>query len=172
MTLWLRRAFLAVLGLLLVHNLLRAAENQRDLPCREWICAQPRDLEQLAAEGPPKIAAVSGVFYYLGRRLPDATLTIPPWMEKYRWELEHITRVRVEVSAASLLVDPAKIDPLRGGGRRRWMRRGGSEGRWLFQDIHVVVDDSATRYVLAEEGATWGALFVIPAARFEEVRVR
>lgn len=174
MTSWLCRGFLAVLALLLAHNVVGMVENQRTLPCRERLCTQSRDLEQIAAAGPPKIASVFGIFYFLGRRIPHVTLEVPPWMGKYRWELEHVSRVRVELSERPLLVDPSHVATLQraGGSRRSWMRRGGSEDRWLFQDIYVAVDDSATSYVLAEQGATWGALFVIPAARYDEVRMR
>jgi hypothetical protein len=170
----LRVASLAVLGTLLLHNLASTIRNQRTLPCGERLCSRPRDLEQLATVSPPKVSGVAAIFHHLGRRIGGGTLTVPPWMEKYRWELEHIARVRVEVSNETLLIDPIHLDALRAaaGSRRAFLRRGGSEARWLFQDLHVQTEDGVDEYVLAQEGATWGALFIVPRARYEEVRAR
>lgn len=177
MTAWARLAFLALLVVLVVHNLVLLDETQSELPCRLRVwCGKPRDIGQLAAtQASRKIAHIDAHFYELGNRIPGARLTIPGWMVDHRWDLTHVSRLRVTVSDEPLLVDPAHVDTLRkaGGRRHRFMRRGGSVADRVLQNLYFLIEDGVDEYVLAQEKSTEeGALFLMPAARYEEVRLR
>jgi hypothetical protein len=175
---WLRLAFLALLVVLVVHNVAWLDENQSEaLPCRLRVwCVKTRDIGHLSAtHASRKIAHVDAHFYDLGNRIPGAQLTVPAWMEIYRWDLEHVSRLRITVSDEPLLIDPVHVPALRkaGGVRRRFMRRGGSVADRLLQNLYFLIEDGVDEYVLAQEKPTEeGALFVMPAARYEEVRLR
>jgi hypothetical protein len=178
MTRALRLVFLALLVALVVHNVAWLDENQSEaLPCRLRVwCGKSRDIASLSeTQASRKIREVHTHFYVLGNRIPGARLTIPAWMEIHRWELEHVSRLRITVSDEPLLVGPAHVAALRkaGGPRRGFMRRGEDVAKPRFQNLYVLIEDGLDEYVLAQEKATeGGALFVMPAARYEEVRLR
>jgi hypothetical protein len=174
---YLRLAFLALLVGLVVLNVVRLNENQGKLPCRLRVwCAKPRDIGHLAATmASRKIRHIDAHFYDLGNRIPGARLTIPGWMAGYRWDFTHVSRLQITVSDEPLLIDPAEVSGLRHAGavRRQFMRRGGSKADRLLQDLYLLIEDGVDEYVLAQEkAAEEGALFVMPAARYEEVRLR
>jgi hypothetical protein len=176
-TVWLRLAFLALLVVLVVHNVAWLGENQSEaLPCRLRLwCEKPRDLGHLAAtHASRKIRATDGIFIDLGNRIPGARLTIPAWMDKHHWDLTHVSRLRLTVSDEPMLVDPLHVAALRKGADdvRQFLRRGGSDAK-RYQHLYFLIEEGVDEYVLAqEEAAERGALFLMPAARYEEVRLR
>ena len=170
-----RIAFLAVLALLVLFNVAAAVRNQHALPCKSRVCDRPRDLEHLATSaGGPKVASGKAVFLHLARRIPGAELTVPPWMAKHRWELEHVGRVRVVVAEERMRVEPAQVEALRAGRNvtRTWLERGQSKEERRYRKLMMLVEEGADAYVLAEEDRDGGMIVVMPAARYREVTRR
>lgn len=173
----LRLAFLALLVVLVVHNVSWMAEDQRELSCRLRVwCTKPRDLGRLAAtNGSQKIRATDAIFIDLGNRIPGARLTIPAWMNVHHWDLTHVSRLLLTVSDEPMLVDPLHLAELEKGAEdvSLFMRRGGSNKKRLLQQLYFLIEEGVDEYVIAQEKATeGGALFVMPAARYEEMRLR
>jgi hypothetical protein len=166
-------AFVAMLALVLVDGVVRAVHLQRTMPCDQRLCRSPRDLEQWARRfRHPDISARVANFYLLRRHLAHTTVMVGPAMHTFMSFFEDIARMDVVALPADLMVDEAAIPGLidRATIRRKWLRRGGSEKRWLFQTLYIEVDPAAEAYVWAETVARYkGPIFVIPLDEYVRV---
>lgn len=169
-----RRAGIAALGvllLLLLHNAFLMVWNQRELPRRRvreletWFQVSPRDIEKLARANPqPGVYGLMDIWYFLGKRIGSAHLTVPEWMAWSRWELEKVSGLEIAVAPEPLRIGAADARRLRGAGESRIYQRGTRSRRW-FQTLYLIHDPAAKRYVVAE----WRRgkqLFVLPEAQF------
>jgi hypothetical protein len=147
-----------------------------DRPCGYSVCAQPREIDKVAALNVHRVVrGRTQIYYYLAQRIPNATLTVPAWMADTKWYLERVARLHVKVAGSSLLVAPEKVDNLRrqATASRRWFRRGPRRLRkQVWQEMYFLFRDGVTDYVLAETDKPGGPLFVLPASRFREVDSR
>jgi len=160
-------AVAAVLVLFLVHNVYWLVRNQTERPCNQRVCRSPRSLEAVTRLSPnPKVVALA-TFYFLNRRIPNSRLAIPPWLARQQWNLEHLSRLRVEVSDQPFLVDPRHTEQLRRASTAsRPFRR---SPRGAARDLILLVDQKAGDYVFAETAQATGPVFVMPRSRYAEV---
>jgi hypothetical protein len=110
-------------------------------------------------------------WYFLNERIPHARLAIPRRMADQEWNLEHLARLRVEVSDKPFLVGDEHVERLIGSasGRRELPRRRKSQPRrYLY--LHYQPD--ANDYVLAETDEPNGPVFVMPRSDYARVAAR
>lgn len=160
-------AVAVVLVLFLVHNVYWLIRNQTERPCDQRVCRSPRSLEAVTRLSPnPKVVALA-TFYFLNRRIPDSRLAIPPWLANQQWNLEHLARLRVEVSDRPFLVDPRHTERLRRASTasRRFRRT----PRGAARDLLLLVGQKAGDYVFAETAQANGPIFVMPRSQYAEV---
>jgi hypothetical protein len=163
-------AFVALLALLVAHNVYWLVRNQRGLSCKEKVCVSPLSLERYARlSANPKIFALAN-YYFLNRHIPHARLAVPPWMAPLEWNLEHLSQLRVEVGDGPLLIDPRHAERLAETStkRRLWdrRRRGQPEsGRMLY----LRVAPGSTDYVVAETGKAGDPIFILPTSEYAAV---
>ncbi len=168
-----RRAAALVLGLfalLVLHNVVLAIRNQRRLPhskyeMADWFHVSPPDIEGMATRAARfTIFGRAAVWYYLGRRLAGAHLTIPDWMGDQRWELERVARVSVTVAGGPLRVSDADAQRFKKSGELRLYQQGSVKRRKVM-DMVFINDPKSRRYVVAESADEW-TLVVIPEDQF------
>lgn len=168
-----RRALVASMALLaglVVHNVVLAARNQRDLPPAERPHVSPRDIEKVASEN--RHAQVRGRYahlYYLAQRIKGSSLLVPPAFAELTWELERVAGQRVTVSPTPLVIDPAAVKRLRQRTpvKRLWYVRR-INGRRRYQTLWLRLDKSAGEHVLAET-TSGRELFIIPRTSYDRV---
>lgn len=168
------------LASMLGHNLYWLVRNQVQRGCNEKLCVSPSELETVAWRASnPKISKLA-LYYLLARRIPHATLTIPPAWRRERADLEDIARVRALVGKTTLLVAATHVDRLSGLGITRQrrlrvdgVRRGPTEQRGREPETYVFLfDETATDYVVAETEDEKGPIFVMPRSVHAEVAPR
>ena len=160
-------AVVAVLAVFLVHNVYWLVRNQAHLPCFMKVCASPRTLEAVTRKSPnPKVVFLA-TYYFLNRRIPHVRLTIPPWLADQEWNLEHLSRLRVNVSDRPFLVDPRDTQRLRDASTAR--REFRPKPRGAARELYLLADPEATDYVVAETAAATGPVFVMPRLQYAEV---
>jgi hypothetical protein len=163
-------ASLAVLLLVILQNALSMVSNQRELPRHksremdDWFHVSPRDIEIVASQHPrASVFGLIGIWYFLGKRIKSAHLTIPDWMAWSRWELERVSGLEVEVGGR-LVVGKEDAKRLQWAGEKRVYQRGTRSHRKL-RDFYLIRDPRASRYVVAES-AQGKTIFVLPEAQY------
>lgn len=161
-------AFVVGLVVLLAHNAYWLVRNQTQPSCRERLCVSPRSLERFARRsGDPRIVGLANN-YFLRRKIPHTRLAVPRWFAGEKWNLEHLSRLRVEVSRDPFIIDPQHVERLRktSTARRAWRRRKPA------QVLYLRLDPRATEYVLAQTDEDHGPIFVMPRSEYAEVAAR
>ena len=166
--------FAALLVVLVGSNLFSFARLESEQTCDYTICVRSTELAQLAADN--RHADVKGrlaLFHQLAARIPGATITIPPWLEELRWDLERIGRLRVVVAEGPMLVDLEQVPALRkeSNARHRYLRKT-KPNPLVWQRMTMTFAGSDVDYVIAQADEDRGELFLIPAARYAEVARR
>lgn len=180
-----RRAGIAAAGVLLLvvlTNFYWIARNQRELPhdgfreFNDWFRVSPRDIEKVANDAALyTIYGRAGVWYFMGKRIAGAHLTVPRWLANQRWELENVARLEVDVTDVSLQTI-AEDDARRlrraaekRGDVRRFHRRGHGPRKVKMQAFVLIHDPAASRYVLAES-VKGDALFVLSEQQYAAMK--
>ncbi len=170
-------AFVVGLAALSLQNVYWLVRNQTELSCQQRVCVWPRALHKVASLSSSRKARVLAIYHLLNQKIPDATLTIPSWMAGDRWSLEHLARVRVQISPERLTIPRGHIGRLKRLSleRDRLLRpdpRGGP-GR-VYQHIHFVFDEGSTDYVIAEAGKRRikDPLFLLPRSEYDRIVAR
>lgn len=158
-------------GVLLADNVYWLVRNQIRLSCTYKVCVSPRSIETVTRSSTnPQIAAV-GNWYFLGQRIANTTLAIPRHMARQRWHVEHLARVRLEVSDKPFIVNPRDVPNLQETSTEhrelRWWR-----GKSVRSRVYLRFDPRARDYVVAETDKPDGPVFVMPRSEYQAVATR
>ncbi len=166
-------AFVVGLVALCIQNVYWLVRNQTELSCQQRVCVRPRPLYLVASQN--RKSRGLAIYHLLNQRIPDATVTVPPWMRTHAWYLEHLANVRVQIAPEPLMIAPGHTKRLKklAAERDRVERRGGRGGpRHPYQPIHFVFDKSSTDYVIAETGGIEDPLFLLPRSEYDRIARR
>jgi hypothetical protein len=162
-----------VLAFLVGHNLYWLVRNQGELPPNDRPHRSPRDLEEVARQGPmSKIYGQMATYYHLAKRIPGASVTVTPRVEPERWFFERVARLQVTSSPVRLVIPPKSARRLRALTTAKGSWRVPTQGgRHRTIELNFHLDPTVDAYVLAER-SDGRELFFLPAAEYATVAGR
>ena len=142
-------AVMAVMVLLVVHNVWCLFHNQSTWLSRDRFKRTSRDIEHVTRHHYRwPVSDWLSVFYLLEQRIGGKKLTIPNYLGKARWEFEKIGQLRVEVSDGPMRINRQQARAIRGKADvKRPFQIGTRRYPWNTQ-LHILRDPHASHFLM------------------------